>query len=71
MPTSKLEKEIDAIWKTRDSLDPKSSKKIINTIDKTIDLIDKGKIRVAEKTKNKWKVNEWIKKAILLSFRVN
>ena len=67
----KLEKEINVIWKTRDSLSSKSNKKIINTIDKTIDLIDKGKIRVAEKTKNKWKVNEWIKKAILLSFRVN
>ena len=71
MLTSKLEKEINAIWKTRDSLSSKSNKKIINTIDKTIDLIDAGKIRVAEKTKNKWKVNEWIKKAILLSFRVN
>ena len=71
MLKSKLEKEINVIWKTRDSLSSKSNKKIINTIDKTIDLIDKGKIRVAEKTKNKWKVNEWIKKAILLSFRVN
>ena len=71
MLKSKLEKEINVIWKTRDSLSSKSNKKIINIIDKTIDLIDKGKIRVAEKTKNKWKVNEWIKKAILLSFRVN
>jgi len=71
MLTSKLEKQINVIWKTKDSLSSKSNKKIINTIDKTIDLIDKGKIRVAEKTKNKWKVNEWIKKAILLSFRVN
>ena len=71
MLTGKLEKEIDTIWKIKDSLSSKSNKKIINTIDKTIDLIDKGKIRVAEKTKNKWKVNEWIKKAILLSFRVS
>ena len=71
MLTSKLEKEINAIWQTRDSLSSKSNKKIINTIDKTISLIDEGKIRVAEKIKNKWKVNEWIKKAILLSFRVN
>ena len=71
MLTSKLEKEINAIWKTKDSLNSKSNKKIVNIVDKAIDLIDKGKIRVAEKTKNKWKVNEWIKKAILLSFRVN
>ncbi len=71
MLASKLEKEINAIWKTRNSLSAKSDKKIINTIDKTIGLIDQGKIRVAEKNKSKWKVNEWIKKAILLSFRVN
>ena len=71
MLKSKLEKEINAIWKIRDSLSSKSNKKVINIIDKTIGLIDEGKIRVAEKTKNKWKVNEWIKKAILLSFRVN
>ena len=71
MLTSKLEKEINAIWKIRVSLSSKSNKKIIKIIDKTIGLIDEGKIRVSEKTKNKWKVNEWIKKAILLSFRVN
>ena len=40
MPTSKLEKEINAIWGMRDSLSPKSGKKIINTIDKTIGLIE-------------------------------
>lgn len=36
----------------------------------TIDLLDKGKLRVAEKTEGEWKVNEWIKKAILLYFRI-
>ena len=71
MLIKKLEKEINEIWKIKGSLSSKSNKKIIKTIDNTIDLIDKGKIRVAEKAKNKWKVNEWIKKAILLSFRVN
>ena len=68
---NKLEKDINKIWKIRDSLSPKSNKEITKTIKKTIDLIDKGKVRVAEKVKNKWKVNEWLKKAILLSFRVN
>ena len=37
----------------------------------TIDLLDDGKIRVAEKKGDKWIVNQWIKKAILLSFRLN
>ena len=68
---NKLEKDINQIWKIKDSLSSKSNKKITKTIEKTIDLIDKGKVRVAEKIKNKWKVNEWLKKAILLSFRVN
>ena len=43
-------------------------KKLIN---QTIDLTDKGSIRVAEKKNGNWSVNQWVKKAILLSFRVN
>lgn len=45
-------------------------KKYKEAIIKTIDLLDKGKIRVAEKIKNEWQVNEWIKKAILLYFKI-
>ena len=67
----KLEKEINNLWNKRDKLTPRSNKKIIKPITDTIQLIDNGNIRVAEKKSNKWKVNEWIKKAILLSFRVN
>lgn len=43
--------------------------KYIRAIRDTIELLDKGKIRVAEKKGNDWKVNEWIKKAILLYFK--
>ena len=71
MKVIKLEKEINNLWKNRDTLNPRSNKKIIKPISDTIKLIDAGNIRVAEKKNNKWKVNEWIKKAILLSFRVN
>ena len=71
MLVKKLEQEINEIWKTRESLSSKPNKKYIKSIDKTIDLIDKGTIRVAEKKKNSWQVNQWIKKAILLSFKVN
>ena len=71
MKAIKLEKEINNLWKNRDKLTPLSNKKIIKPISDTIQLIDDGNIRVAEKKSNKWKVNEWIKKAILLSFRVN
>ena len=71
MKVIKLEKEINNLWDKRDKLTPRSNKKIIKPITDTIQLIDNGNIRVAEKKSNKWKVNEWIKKAILLSFRVN
>ena len=37
----------------------------------TLDLLDAGKIRVAEKINESWQVNQWVKQAILLSFRLN
>ena len=71
MKIIKLKQEINSLWSNKDKLNPNSNKKIINPIIETVQLIDDGKIRVAEKNNNKWIVNEWIKKAILLSFRVN
>jgi 2,3,4,5-tetrahydropyridine-2-carboxylate N-succinyltransferase len=71
MKAIKLEEKINNLWDIREKLTPRSNKKIIKPITDTIQLIDDGNIRVAEKKNNKWKVNEWIKKAILLSFRVN
>ena len=66
-----FEKTIVEAWNERIKVNAKSSKKLINAIKKTIDLLDEGKVRVAEKKNNEWYVNQWIKKAILLSFRVN
>ena len=40
-------------------------------VDQALDLLDSGKARVAEKRDGKWQVNEWLKKAVLLSFRLN
>ena len=71
MNISSFEKIIDEAWNSKNQVNSKSSKKILNAISKTLDLLDSGKIRVAEKKSNKWIVNQWIKKAILLSFRVN
>jgi len=71
MNTKSLENIIDKAWDNKKQVNSKSDKKIINAIGKTIDLLDSGKIRVAEKKNNQWHVNQWIKKAILLSFRVN
>ena len=71
MNTHLFEKIINEAWSKKDQVDSKSNKKLLNTIRRTIELLDSGKIRVAEKKDNEWIVNQWIKKAILLSFRVN
>jgi 2,3,4,5-tetrahydropyridine-2-carboxylate N-succinyltransferase len=55
----------------KNEINAKSDKKIIKAINETIELVDSGKIRVANKIGGSWVVNQWIKKAILLSFRVN
>jgi len=71
MNNNTFEKIITDSWDNRSQVNSKSSRKLLNAISKTIDLLDSGKIRVAEKKDNEWIVNQWIKKAILLSFRVN
>ena len=70
MNNNTFEKIITDSWDNRSQVNSKSSRKLLNAISKTIDLLDSGKIRVAEKKDNEWIVNQWIKKAILLSFRV-
>ena len=71
MNTKSFEKIINEAWKNKNQVNSKSSKKLLNAISKTIELLDSGEIRVAEKKNGGWVVNQWIKKAILLSFRVN
>ena len=71
MKTDSFEKIIIEAWNNKDRVNSKSDKIILNAISKTIELLDSGKVRVSEKKGNQWHVNQWIKKAILLSFRVN
>ncbi len=71
MQTKDIEKLINEIFEKKDKVSPKSDKKILKAINETINLLDQGKIRVAEKKEGQWTVNQWIKKAILLSFKTN
>jgi 2,3,4,5-tetrahydropyridine-2,6-dicarboxylate N-succinyltransferase len=71
MNTNSFEKIINGAWDDKAKVNSKSSRKLLNAISKTLELLDEGKIRVAEKKSGEWIVNQWIKKAILLSFRVN
>ena len=70
MNLEKIEKTINEAFENKDKIDS-SDKTLNDLVRETIDLLDNGKIRVAEKKDSKWQVNQWIKKAILLSFRVN
>jgi len=71
MNNDNFEKIINEAWNRKSNINSKSDKKIVNAVNKIIDLLDNGKIRVAEKIGNEWSVHQWIKKAILLSFRIN
>jgi len=66
-----FENTINQAWEVRDTISKDSDSKIITAIEHTIESLDQGKIRVSEKKGDNWIVHEWIKKAILLSFRVN
>ena len=71
MKPDELEKIINEAFENKQSVSESSDKKILDAIKETIELTDKGNLRVAERKNGKWSVNQWVKKAILLSFRVN
>ena len=68
--TTQLEAAIEAAFEARDSVTPASSD-VRALVDQALDLLDSGKARVAEKVDGEWRVNQWLKKAVLLSFRLN
>jgi len=66
-----LQKTIETAFENRNELNPTNvSSDILQAINSTIALLDSGQLRVAEPTDNGWQVNQWAKKAVLLSFRV-
>ena len=70
MNTEKIE-IIEKAFENINGINSNSANNIINAIESTIDDIDNGSIRVAEKINEEWVTNQWIKKAILLYFRIN
>ena len=68
---SELEKIINDAFEDRENINVNTSGDIRNAVDDTLNKLDRGNIRVCEKIDNEWQVNQWIKKAILLSFRLN
>jgi len=71
MSNAILESEIEAAWSVRDTISPSTTGKVRDAIEETLEALDKGNLRVAEKTNdNSWQVNQWAKKAVLLGFRI-
>ncbi len=67
-----LRAAIETAFEQRQSLTPEStSRELRAAIDTAIDLLDRGELRVAEYSAGEWRVNEWLKKAVLLYFRTH
>jgi len=62
-----LKETIEAAWENRSQIEEQESRYAIR---KVIELLDKGKLRTAEPVNDMWKVNEWVKKAIILYFSI-
>jgi len=70
MDHAALEQTIDAAWEGRDTLNPQTRGPVRDAVDAALDGLDGGTLRVAEKIDGTWRVNQWLKKAVLLSFRL-
>ncbi len=71
MSHAELETAIEAAWETRDQITPATGGEVRQAIETTLDALDDGSIRVANKLSDgNWHVNQWAKKAVLLGFRL-
>ncbi len=68
---SHLVDNIEEAWNVRETISPSTQGAYREAVLTALDDLDQGKIRVAEQTPDGWHINQWVKKAILLSFRLN
>lgn len=71
MSATDLQKTIEEAWEARDTINLKTKGKVRDAVETALNLLDRGEARVAEKKDGEWAVNQWLKKAVLLSFRLN
>ena len=69
--TNQLAAIIDAAWEARDSINPATKGEPRDAVEAALAGLDDGSFRVADKSSGEWQVNQWLKKAVLLSFRLN
>ncbi len=70
MTGNALKLQIETLWDARDTVSPAAGKDVRDAIEGALGLLDSGKMRVAEPGASGWIVNDWLKKAVLLSFRL-
>ena len=68
---SNIEKIINDAWEVKDQINKNSDKSIIESINQIIEDLDQGEKRVAEKINGEWTTHQYIKKAVMLSFRIH
>jgi len=71
MTNETLQTIVEAAWEKRDTVSPATGGDIRAAVETALDLLDKGEARVAEKRDGGWIVHQWLKKAVLLSFRLH
>ena len=72
MDIENMKSVIERVFDNNEDINPNTTGEIRDSIETALDYLDKGKLRVAEPLGNsKWQVNQWLKKAVLLSFKIN
>lgn len=66
-----MEDIINQAWETRDQINVETTGDVREAVQEALNSLDSGKARIAEKIDGQWHVNQWLKKAVLLSFRLN
>jgi len=66
-----MQATIDAAWEERDSVSASTAGEVRDAVDAALAALDSGEARIAEKIAGEWVVHQWLKKAVLLSFRLN
>jgi 2,3,4,5-tetrahydropyridine-2-carboxylate N-succinyltransferase len=69
--SQELARIVDAAWEARDTLNAATQGPVREAVEAALDDLDAGRARVAEKLGGEWVIHQWLKKAVLLSFRLN
>ncbi|MDX1975435.1 MAG: 2,3,4,5-tetrahydropyridine-2,6-dicarboxylate N-succinyltransferase [Rickettsiales bacterium] len=66
-----MEQIIEQAWEARQAITPQTNGDVRDAVEQALAKLDNGELRVAEKRNGQWVVHQWLKKAVLLSFRLN